>query len=109
MVEVGIRMVKGKGIAVLAIMLLLMLALPGLAQTHIISAILGAGGFLVHWPTEPSPAVAWAALEMQQQSYGGFDASLAAITVPASEAVRATIQDLTPWAVPGGAPPGPET
>jgi len=102
-------MVKGKGIAILAIVLLLMLALPGLAQTRIISAILGAGGFLANWPTQPSPAVAWAQLEAQQQAYGGSNASLAAITVRASETVPATIQGLTPWAVPGGAPPEPET
>lgn len=105
-------MMKGKGVAVLAIMLLLVFALPGLAQTGMVGAILRAGGFLAQWPTErePGPAAMWARLETQQRAFGGIEASLYMIApVPISETAPEMIQQLTPWAVPEGAPPEPET
>ncbi len=102
-------MLKGKGVAFLAVALLLVIALPGFAQTGIVGTIVRAGGFLAQWPTEPTPAAAWARLEAQQRMSGGLWASLDVITLPASETVTATILDLTPWAVPGGAPGEPGT
>jgi hypothetical protein len=88
---------------------LLVLALPGFAQTGIVGTIVRAGGFLAQWPTEATPAATRARLEAQQHAFGGLDASLVVITVPASETGPATIYDLTPWAVPGGAPANPGT
>lgn len=102
-------MLTGKGIALFAVALFLVLALPGFAQTGIVGTIVRAGGFLAQWPTEATPAATWAQLEAQQRAFGELDASLVVITVPASETVSATIYDLTPWAVPGSAPAKPET
>lgn len=102
-------MLKSKGIAVLAVALLLGLALPGFAQTGIVGTIVRGSGFLAQWPSAPTATTAWAQLEAQQRAFGGLWASLDAITVPPSETVPATIRDLTPWAVPGGAPLEPGT
>ncbi len=102
-------MLNGKSITVLALIAFLVFVTPGFAKTDIVSTMVHGGVFLARWPAESTPAAAWARLEAQQRAFGGLSASLDAITVPASETVPATIRDLTPWAVPGGAPPAPET